>query len=56
MVVRPDAIREQLIIGAADAYAQLANRTLHVRVTTRPYPLSHWAIAHDANAPSPLPG
>ncbi len=53
---RPDSIREQLIVGAADAYAQLTKRTLHIRVTTRPYPVSRWAIAHDRNAPAPLPG
>lgn len=35
---------------------QLLKRQLHVRVTTRPYPVSLWAAAHDANAPAPLPG
>ena len=53
---RPDSIREQLIIDAADTYAQLGKRELHLRVTTRPYPVSRWAAAHDANAPAPLPG
>ena len=52
---RPDAVREQLIIDGADAYAQLVRRSLHLRVTTRPYPVSSWAAAHDANAPAPLP-
>ena len=31
-------------------------RNIHIRVTTRPYPVSSWAAAHDANAPAPLPG
>lgn len=53
---RPDAVREQLIIDAADAYAQLSKRQIHVRVTTRPYPVARWASDHDANAPAPLPG
>ncbi|QGN58850.1 hypothetical protein [Nostocoides sp. HKS02] len=53
---RPDSIREQVIIDGADVYAQLAKRSLHLRVTTRPYPVSSWAAAHDANAPAPLPG
>jgi len=53
---RPDGVREQLILEAADAYAQLAKRQLHIRVTTRPYPVSHWAKAHNRNAPAPLPG
>ncbi|GAA4117672.1 ATP-binding protein [Knoellia locipacati] len=51
---RPDGIREQLIRESADALAQLAKRNLHLRVTTRPYPVSRWARAHDANAPAPL--
>lgn len=53
---RPDSVREQLIIDGADAYAQLVKRSIHIRVTTRPYPVSRWAADHDANAPSPLPG
>ena len=53
---RPDSVREQLIIDGADAYAQLVKRQLHIRVTTRPYPVSRWAAAHDENAPAPLPG
>lgn len=53
---RPDSVREQLIRDGADAYAQLVGRAVHVRVTTRPYPVSDWAAAHDANAPAPLPG
>ena len=53
---RPEAVREQLIIDGADAYAQLVRRNIHIRVTTRPYPVSSWAAAHDANAPAPLPG
>lgn len=53
---RPDAVREQLIVDGADVYAQLVRRSIHLRVTTRPYPVSSWAAAHDANAPAPLPG
>lgn len=53
---RPDSVREQLIVDAADAFAQLTRRNLHLRVTTRPYPVSRWAEAHDANTPAPLPG
>ena len=53
---RPEAVREQLIIDSADVYAQLVKRNIHIRVTTRPYPVSSWAAAHDANAPAPLPG
>lgn len=52
---RPDGVREQLILEGADVYAQLAKRSLHIRVTTRPYPISRWAAAHHANAPAPLP-
>jgi hypothetical protein len=39
----------------ADAYAQLARRSLHLRVTTRPYPVRAWAQRHHENAPDPLP-
>jgi hypothetical protein len=53
---RPDSVREQLIIVGADVFAQLVKRSMHIRVTTRPYPVSRWAAAHDANAPAPLPG
>ncbi|WP_347354621.1 ATP-binding protein [Intrasporangium sp.] len=53
---RPDSVREQLIIDAADALAQLSRRVVHLRVTTRPYPVTRWATAHDGNAPAPLPG
>lgn len=53
---RPDSVREQLIRDGADAFAQLVTRSVHIRVTTRPYPVATWAAAHDANAPAPLPG
>ena len=53
---RPDSVREQLIRDGADALAQLVERNVHIRVTTRPYPVASWAQAHDANAPAPLPG
>ncbi|AXG14967.1 ATP-binding protein [Intrasporangium calvum] len=53
---RPDAVREQLIIDGADVLAQLTKRQIHLRVTTRPYPVARWAQDHDDNAPAPLPG
>lgn len=52
---RPDSARERLIVDTADALAQLTKRNLHLRVTTRQYPVSKWAAAHHANAPAPLP-
>ncbi|GGL37614.1 hypothetical protein GCM10012283_20290 [Phycicoccus endophyticus] len=53
---RPDSARERLIVDTADALAQLTKRSLHLRITTRPYPVSRWAESHDTNAPAPLPG
>ncbi len=53
---RPDGVREQLIVDGADVLAQLSKRELHLRVTTRPYPVAKWAHDHDLNAPAPLPG
>ncbi|WP_323101189.1 ATP-binding protein [Intrasporangium sp. YIM S08009] len=52
---RPDGVREQLIVDGADVLSQLAKREVHLRVTTRPYPVAKWARDHDANAPAPLP-
>lgn len=52
---RPNGQRRSLINGMADAYAQLARRSLHLRVTTRPYPVRAWAQRHHENAPDPLP-
>ncbi|GAA6525680.1 ATP-binding protein [Intrasporangium sp. DVR] len=52
---RPDGVREQLIVDGADVFGQLVRREIHIRVTTRPYPVARWAADHDANAPSPLP-
>jgi hypothetical protein len=51
---RPDGGREQLITSAADTLARLVGRRLHLRTTSRPYPLHAWAMAHDVNAPAPL--
>jgi hypothetical protein len=53
--------RESLMLTAAANYAELAGRNLHLRVTTRPYPVTEWAkaewaAAHDAFTPGPLPG
>ena len=52
---RPDGVREQLIVDGADVLSQLVKREVHLRVTTRPYPVAKWARDHDANAPAPLP-
>lgn len=53
---RPDGVREHLITQGADVWAQLVRRNVHIRVTTRPYPVEDWAQEHASNAPSPLPG
>lgn len=52
---RPDSAREALITAGADTLARLVGRRLHLRTTSRPFPLHAWAMAHDANAPAPLP-
>jgi hypothetical protein len=52
---RPDGAREQLIVDIAGVMARLVGRRLHLRTTSRPYPVAAWAQAHDANAPEPLP-
>lgn len=53
---RPDSERETRIITTADGYSQLVGRTLHLRVTTRPWSVRDWARAHDRDAQDPLPG
>ncbi len=52
---RSDLQREGLIQAIAGQYAELAGRWLHLRVTTRPYPIRMWAEAHTRNAVNRLP-
>ncbi|MPZ86414.1 MAG: hypothetical protein GEV28_40995, partial [Actinophytocola sp.] len=47
--------RQDLIAAIAGQYAELAGRWLHLRVTTRPYPIRMWAEAHVHNAVNRLP-
>jgi hypothetical protein len=47
---------EDLIRNQASQLAKLVGNTIHVRVTTRPYPVAHWARAAWENAPDPQPG
>ncbi len=53
---RSDAQRLSLLVGAGDAYASLAGRRLHLRVTNQPYPAAAWARELDVRTPNPLPG
>jgi AAA-like domain len=52
---RPDAEREALISAIAEQYASLAGFRLHLRRTTRPFPIEDWARTVDRLTPSPLP-
>ncbi len=52
---RSDSQRQDLIAAIAGQYAELQGRWLHLRVTTRPYPIRMWAEAHVHNARNPLP-
>ncbi|MBC9822870.1 ATP-binding protein [Terrabacter sp. MAHUQ-38] len=47
---------EGLIYDQAVQLAELVGTTIYCRVTTRPYPVHHWAAAAYANAPEPQPG
>ena len=47
---RSDSQRRDLIAAIAGQYAELQGRWLHLRVTTRPYPIRMWAEAHVHNA------
>ncbi|NYI99592.1 hypothetical protein HNR19_000291 [Nocardioides thalensis] len=47
---------EGLIRAQATQLAQLVGNTVHCRVTSRPYPVSHWARVAYSNAPDPRPG
>ena len=52
---RSDSQRQDLIAAIAGQYSELAGRWLHLRVTTRPYPIRMWAEAHVHNAVNRLP-
>jgi hypothetical protein len=52
---RSDSQRQDLIAAIAGQYAELAGRWMHLRVTTRPYPIRMWAEAHVHNAVNRLP-
>ena len=52
---RSDSQRQDLIQAIAGQYAELQGRWLHLRVTTRPYPIRMWAEAHVRNALGRLP-
>ena len=47
---------EQLIIDQAATLAEFVGTSVHIRVTTRPYPVSQWARAAWANAADPQAG
>lgn len=52
---RPDHDAEHFIETHAAQLANLVKSTVHIRVTTRPYPVSEWARRHVENAMDPLP-
>ncbi|MGH4012666.1 MAG: ATP-binding protein [Pseudonocardiaceae bacterium] len=52
---RSDSQRQDLIHAIAGQYAELQGRWMHLRVTTRPYPIRMWAEAHTRNAVNRLP-
>ncbi|HEY1574140.1 MAG TPA: ATPase, partial [Pseudonocardiaceae bacterium] len=52
---RSDSQRQDLIAAIAGQYAELQGRWLHLRVTTRPFPIRMWAEAHVHNAINRLP-
>lgn len=52
---RSDAQREVLIRQIAAQLGELQGRWLHIRVTTRPYPVHMWAESFDNNALGRLP-
>jgi hypothetical protein len=53
---RSDRQREGVIVDGAMRLAKLSGRRLHLRRTSRPYPVRAWAEALDRNTPYPLPG
>ncbi|MFD9964857.1 ATP-binding protein [Amycolatopsis sp. NPDC058986] len=52
---RSDHDRTLLMQAIAGQYADLKGRWLHLRVTSRPYPISAWAEAHVRNVQHQLP-
>lgn len=52
---RSDSQRQDLVHAIAGQYAELQGRWMHLRVTTRPYPIRMWAEAHTYNAVNRLP-
>ena len=52
---RSDSQREVLIRQIAAQLGELQGRWLHIRVTTRPYPVHMWAESFDHNALGRLP-
>lgn len=49
--------QQALMVGEqAAAWAGLSGRRVHLRVTSRPYPIADWARQLKANTPAPLPG
>jgi hypothetical protein len=52
---RSDSQRQDLVNAIAGQYSELQGRWLHLRVTTRPYPIRMWAEAHVHNAVNRLP-
>ena len=52
---RSDGQRETLIRQIATQFGELQGRWVHLRVTTRPYPVARWAETFDHNAVGHLP-
>ncbi|HWC81454.1 MAG TPA: ATP-binding protein [Pseudonocardiaceae bacterium] len=52
---RSDSQRQDLVAAIAGQYAELQGRWIHLRVTTRPFPIRMWAEAHVYNAINRLP-
>ena len=52
---RPDPDREALMIAISEQYAGLAGYRLHLRRTSKPFPVDEWARNLDHNTARPLP-
>ncbi|MFC5060827.1 ATP-binding protein [Actinomycetospora atypica] len=52
---RSDPQRESLIRRIANQLGELQGRWVHLRVTSRPFPVARWAEAFDENSPGRLP-
>lgn len=52
---RSDSQRQDLVAAIGGQYAELQGRWLHLRVTTRPFPIRMWAEAHVHNSVNRLP-